>query len=1046
MLSGHNGATYESSPSELVNGNPLLKFSLSGSGTVYTIPGFDYDPVSTPETTIFTVYKPKSNSAVGAGQAIWGNDDGGWDRFFYSYWDASSLGADGIDDGIVGAVSGGTLIQDSGAIDELYLLAAKFSGPGVTNGSEVYFNGNSVNTFTEFNSSSLIDLSIGWDGDGGYYDGQIAEVLVYDRALDDCEIEQINLYLGDKYGRDFSGFTTTFSGNAPYNNDVNAIGIAPSNCGTTNQINSMSSGEILVDTPSSNDTLNEFLIFAHEGTDPSVPNYVDVPVSYTARQGRAWVVEEENSLEGPADLGTVDVQFDLSALGLTDQGIDGYALLTDDDGVFTDAVVETTVYTYESPNLVTFSGIDFDTGDFFAIAAVDNTVPDATVEQAATQNDPETDLLEVVFTTTFTEPISVASFTCSDITLSGTAPGITCDSIIEAGPMDQTVFDITVMTSGIGTVQASIGASAVTDVLNNDNNASTSSDNVVTVLTQTPGGINGDLAVWFRADAGIVGSPTVTGWDDQSSNSNDASTLGDPQLIPVGINYNPVVDFDGIGDNFTTGSRDLGNSLSYFVVHEQDLSSNRILSHGTDISEDGDGANIFGSALFSYPDGGLVNGPLLRGFTANSGVSANQYEDGAATARTPGSTTDGDIPFFIGSDDSALNQYDGSIAEVIVYDDDIDTGDQVQKLSSYLGLKYGITLDQTNTTDYISSDGVTLAWEGVDINAVPLATIPERELITVNNSSGPGYGIATSAFHLSEDPDSVGTQGQDLEFQVGVAKDLYLVGASSDGPGGAGTEHNGTVNGVHLEVTFDGTSLLYNVVEAIRDHPGPGDWATRTYNSIPTDAVTLISTDFNELFDTNISYNNDIFGIGRDDGSSLDQRISTSSNSGTVLTISLDPDFTSSNTAAGRTTTFGSDLQFLTVANNGGATSTQTSELDTDLYENRVVREWQAQNVGSVGAVNLEFATFDDAYVLLTDADGDFSSGAVEVGALDANGQISGVTLADGTYFTIAESDSTPPSDPTVDFPAANGDTDSTVSGSGATPVSYTHLTLPTIA
>ena len=40
-------------------------------------------PQVAPQLTIFTVYKPKSSVDR---QAVWGNDNGGWDRFFYSYF------------------------------------------------------------------------------------------------------------------------------------------------------------------------------------------------------------------------------------------------------------------------------------------------------------------------------------------------------------------------------------------------------------------------------------------------------------------------------------------------------------------------------------------------------------------------------------------------------------------------------------------------------------------------------------------------------------------------------------------------------------------------------------------------------------------------------------------------------------------------------------------------------------------------------------------------------------------------------------------------
>ena len=47
---------------------------------------------------------------------------------------------------------------------------------------------------------------------------------------------------------------------------------------------------------------------------------------------------------------------------------------------------------------------------------------------------------------------------------------------------------------------------------------------------QAPGGVNTNLTLWLKADAGTTGSPTVTAWDDQSGNGNNTTASGDPQL------------------------------------------------------------------------------------------------------------------------------------------------------------------------------------------------------------------------------------------------------------------------------------------------------------------------------------------------------------------------------------------------------------------------------------------------------------------------------------------------------------------------------------
>ena len=73
--------------------------------------------------------------------------------------------------------------------------------------------------------------------------------------------------------------------------------------------------------------------------------------------------------------------------------------------------------------------------------------------------------------------------------------------------------------------------------------------------------------------------------------------------------------------------------------------------------------------------------------------------------------------FFIGSDLSDF--HDGELAELIVFSD-IPSAIEQQSLHSYLALKYGITLDNSNDNnsiiegDYILSNGSTKVWEYED--------------------------------------------------------------------------------------------------------------------------------------------------------------------------------------------------------------------------------------------------------------------------------------------------------------------------------------------
>lgn len=61
--SSHSGAVYETDPAEQINGHPLLKFNRvnDNQGSIYEVAGIDFDSVSMTGSTVFTVYKPKTN-------------------------------------------------------------------------------------------------------------------------------------------------------------------------------------------------------------------------------------------------------------------------------------------------------------------------------------------------------------------------------------------------------------------------------------------------------------------------------------------------------------------------------------------------------------------------------------------------------------------------------------------------------------------------------------------------------------------------------------------------------------------------------------------------------------------------------------------------------------------------------------------------------------------------------------------------------------------------------------------------------------------------
>jgi hypothetical protein len=176
---------------------------------VYQVAGVDIRATTMPAVTIFTVYKQGAQSGD---QGLWGDDNGNWDRFYFTSW-TSSVGANNGGASLGPQATPAATVPNAGVVGVVRLMTAVYNS-GVANGSNIYFNGQTVTTFTDNTDpvAAQTNLRIGWDGDDNAYNGDIAEMLVYNRKLDACEIQQVNRYLNVKYGVSFSTVSITADG------------------------------------------------------------------------------------------------------------------------------------------------------------------------------------------------------------------------------------------------------------------------------------------------------------------------------------------------------------------------------------------------------------------------------------------------------------------------------------------------------------------------------------------------------------------------------------------------------------------------------------------------------------------------------------------------------------------------------------------------------------------------------------------------------------------------------------------------------------------
>lgn len=259
-----------------------------------------------------------------------------------------------------------------------------------------------------------------------------------------------------------------------------------------------------------------------------------------------------------------------------------------------------------------------------------------------------------------------------------------------------------------------------------------------------PGGVAGHLQFWAKANAGAEanGAAAADGslvdlWRDQSNNELHA-TQGNIAKRPTFVdgawanfNFNPTMDYPESQDELVTPldiNSISGNfdPLTAFIVYELDTGTGNIGLWGNDTFGDRwMGATHYGNGGGNAPySGGNTTGtPLVHTtrFEHASATGASIYINGerlvnnaAINDHNTGATSTA-----IGGvgPNRADWTFDGRIAEVAFYNTEL-TPAQRQQVETYLALKYGITLDTTNTDgaivegDYVAPDG-SKVWDSV---------------------------------------------------------------------------------------------------------------------------------------------------------------------------------------------------------------------------------------------------------------------------------------------------------------------------------------------
>jgi len=254
-----------------------------------------------------------------------------------------------------------------------------------------------------------------------------------------------------------------------------------------------------------------------------------------------------------------------------------------------------------------------------------------------------------------------------------------------------------------------------------------------------PGGVIANGSRWWRADLGVTASGgNVVEWTDQFSGSVLTANGSPPYNTTTSlINFNPTISFDGATQYFSGTYADTPFSANSYTIYNTAQTSipsstgiNTILNLG--VSGLSTGGYLYGQGGGGAVAGSsqtMVNGSLYwslnsinqvrlwlsydtttpsnsRFWFRNTFFTSPSSWGGLGTYTTGLSTTS----ITIGSAITPGNYWFGKIPEVIIYSNLTPTTAEINKIESYLALKWGILLSNATapTFSYLNTAGTTV--------------------------------------------------------------------------------------------------------------------------------------------------------------------------------------------------------------------------------------------------------------------------------------------------------------------------------------------------
>ncbi len=278
-----------------------------------------------------------------------------------------------VSGGVAGNIIGGTANTGAATVTGSWnIMESQVSTTAVNtwiNGLADITNGGIGSSFETTN----VLLGARSGGAGFVYTGDIAEVIMYNKAMSAFEKDVIETYLGVKYGITLShdyyssaydgsnaASTTLYDVSNGYGNDI--AGIGRDDSGFLYQPKSISSNTDAILTVSNPQGLDdgEYLMWGNNDA-ALTETSTGTPASVNDMLQRKWYISETGEVQA------TDLTFDVSGIAGVGGAVTDFALIVDTDADFSSGarIYKATGF---AANVVSFDGVDLNDGDIVGLA------------------------------------------------------------------------------------------------------------------------------------------------------------------------------------------------------------------------------------------------------------------------------------------------------------------------------------------------------------------------------------------------------------------------------------------------------------------------------------------------------------------------------------------------------------------------------------------------------------------------------------------------------------------------------------------------------